>query len=66
MTPIEFVLLLLVVLLTVEVLVLKRNYTEKLSDQAMILNSLLDFVGAKSDEDKQLGKYKEKIFDSSQ
>jgi hypothetical protein len=65
MTPMEVVLLLAVVLLTVEVLVLKRHYTEKLSDQAMMLNSLLYFVGAKSDEDKRFDKYKEKIFDNS-
>jgi hypothetical protein len=66
LTPIEIILLLSVVALTAQVLILQRHYTEKLSDQAMVLGYLLDFVMDKTADSERVDQIRDKIFNSSQ
>jgi hypothetical protein len=66
MTAIEILLLLAVVVLAAQVLLLQRYYTEKLSDQAMVLNFLLNVIGEKTVDTQRLELIKDKIFSSSQ
>lgn len=65
MTGIEVVLLLSVGALTAQVLVLQRHYTEKLSDQALVLNFILETITDKPADDDHMIKMREKLFDSS-
>ena len=63
---IEILLLLAVLVLAAQVIILQCHYTEKLSEQAVVLNYLLDILVDESVNVKQLEQLKDKIFNSSQ
>lgn len=65
MTGIEAVLVLAVVALAAQVLILQRHYTEKLSDQAVVLGFLLERIHGSPGEADRLDQIRDKIFNSS-
>lgn len=65
MTGIEAVLLLAVIALAAQVLILQRHYTEKLSDQAVVLGFLLERINKSPTDAGRLNQIRDKIFNSS-
>jgi len=66
MTIIEVLLSLAIVIVAAQVFILQRHYNEKLSEQAAVLNYLINEVMDKSLNIRRLKKIKSKLFDSSQ
>lgn len=66
LTIVEVLLLMAVMVLAAQIMILQHHYTEKLSDQAVVLNYLMDLLGGKRIDTKELAQIKDKIFNSSQ
>lgn len=65
MTGIETILLFAVAALAAHVLILQRHYTQKLSDQAMILAFLVETLRDRPVDKEKLEEIRGIIFDSS-
>lgn len=66
MTGMEAILLFAVAVLTAHVVILQRHYTQKLSDQAMVLAFLVETLRDTSADTEKLDQLREIIFNSSQ
>jgi hypothetical protein len=55
-----------IAILATQILILQRHYTEKLSEQAVILHDLIDLMTNKNNKSQQINELKNKIFNSSQ
>ena len=66
MTGLEFILLLAVIGLAAQMLILQSHYSERLSDQAAVLDFLLGTVSEKHKDVYRINKIRNKIFNSSQ
>ncbi|MDR3564914.1 MAG: hypothetical protein P4N59_26245 [Negativicutes bacterium] len=65
MTGIELILFLAVVGLAAQVLILQGHYSEKLSDQAAVLEFLLETVTENREDEEKIDQLRTKIFNSS-
>ncbi len=66
LTIVETLLLMAVMILAAQILILQHHYSEKLADQAIVLNYLIDILGGKRLDSKELAQIKDKLFNSSQ
>lgn len=66
MTIIEMILSLAIVILTTQIVILQRYYGDKLEEQAVVLDDLIDIIEDQTATTEQLGKIRRKIFSSSQ
>lgn len=66
MTMPEIILSIAISALTIQVLILQRHYTQKLSELSVLINNLLILVDDTKLSPKYLEKIKLKIFNSSQ
>lgn len=66
MTIIEMILSLAVVILTAQIVILQLHYGDKLEEQAVVLDDLIDIIEEQNATTEQLDKIRERIFSSSQ
>jgi hypothetical protein len=55
-----------IAILATQILILQRHYSEKLSEQAVILHDLIDLMTNNNNKPQQINELKNKIFNSSQ
>ena len=66
MTFLEGLLIMAIVALGVQQLLMQRHYDEKLSDQAFVINCLLNQTDMETDNPEHLNDIRDKLFNSSQ
>lgn len=66
MTIVEILLSFAIAVLAAQLFILQRHYGEKLSEQSVVLNYLIDVVMDKKTDPNFLRKIKQQVFNSSQ